>query len=186
VSDGASPTVSVQLIQCRDESAVGAATFPLGDLRGDSFDGWLPLGDSGDVHLIIERQAMARDADSEEEEEAPADAREAPASQNAREQTLERFLRSCGLDPAQVRAKAREDAAERVEANWKVFDLRGFFPKRKLLRFNRECLEWMERKREDPEKMTQDELRERIKAIELRISRVDAEISELEAPDGDQ
>jgi hypothetical protein len=175
------------LIRCRDESAVGALRFPLGDVRDDSFDGWLPLGGSGDVHLVIERRAMVRGADSdEEEEEAPADTIDAPASQNAREETLERFLRACGLNPAQVRAKAKEDAPRRVEAKWKVFDRTGVGVKRKLLRFNRECLEWMERKREDSEKMTTDQLRERNREIELRISAVDAEISELETRTGDQ
>jgi hypothetical protein len=44
----------------------------------------------------------------------------------------------------------------------------------------------MERKREDPEKMTLDELRDRIGSVELRIAAVEAEISELEAPSGDQ
>jgi hypothetical protein len=44
----------------------------------------------------------------------------------------------------------------------------------------------MERKKEDPEKMTPDELRDRIRGIELSIRAVDKEISELEAPSDDQ
>jgi hypothetical protein len=125
VADAASSTLSVQLIQHPDESAVGAVTLPLGDVRGDSFDVWLPLGGSGDLHLVVERRATARGADSDEEEEeaAAADAGDTPAPQSAREGTLERFLRACGLDPAQVRAKARDDAAWRVQANWNAFDL---------------------------------------------------------------
>jgi hypothetical protein len=162
--------------------------LPLTDVQDGSFDRWLPLGGSGGVHLVVGCRLTARGAENDKEEEGAAlvGPGDAPASHSAREEALERFLRTRGLNPAKIRATSRDDAAWRVVANWKVFDLSGLGPKRKLLRFNRECLEWMEKKKEDPEKMTLDELRDRIESIELRIAVVEAEISELEALNGDE